>query len=200
MSAPDTDDCKKLARVVRYLRMYPTLPLTLEADDAHVIKWWVDASFAVHPDMKSHTGATMSMGKGSVHSTSTRQKLNTTSSTEAELVGVSDAMPMILWTKYFLEEQGHDINDATIYQDNQSAMPLEKNGRRSSGKRTRHINIRFYFVTDRIQAGDVSVEHCPTETMTADFFTKPLGGAKFRMFRRRTMNLPDDTLPEEISG
>lgn len=69
--ATDKDDYKKLSRVIRYLRGTPKLVLTLEADNAHVIKWWVDASFAVHPDMKSHTGATLSIGKGSVYSTST---------------------------------------------------------------------------------------------------------------------------------
>jgi hypothetical protein len=63
----------------------------LEVDDLHIVKWWVDASLAVHPDMKSHTGAAMSMGKGSVYSSSTRQKLNTKSSTEAELVGWTTA-------------------------------------------------------------------------------------------------------------
>jgi hypothetical protein len=74
------------------------MPLTMEADDLSVVKWWVDASYGVHPDMKSHTGAKMSMGKGSIYSRSTRQKLNTKSSTEAELVGVDGVMPQVLWT------------------------------------------------------------------------------------------------------
>jgi len=98
VKSPDKDDLKKLGRVIRHLQAMPKLALTLEADNTHVIKWWVDASFAVHPDMKSHTGATMLLGKGSIYSTSTRQKLNTKSSTEAELVGVDDVMPMVLWT------------------------------------------------------------------------------------------------------
>ena len=50
------------------------MPLTLEADDISVIKWYVDVSFAVHPDMKSHTGGAMTLGKGVVYGTSTRQK------------------------------------------------------------------------------------------------------------------------------
>ena len=164
------------------------------------MKWWIDASFAVHGDMKSHTGATMSMGKGSIYSSSTRQKLNTTSSTEAELVGVSDAMPMIMWTRYFLEAQGYKVSMSTIYQDNQSAMLLEKNGRRSSGRRTRHINIRYFFVTDRVASGEVTIEYCPTDTMLGDFFTKPLSGAKFRWFRRKILNLPEEILTHEIGA
>jgi hypothetical protein len=98
--------------------------------------------------MKSHMGGMMSLGKGAAYGTSTREKLNTKSSTEAELVGVNDVMPQILWTRYFLEAQGYGVEDSLVYQDNQSAILLEKNGRASSGKRTRHINIRYFFVTD----------------------------------------------------
>ena len=189
---PDVDDYKKLRRGLQYLRATVDLPLTLEADNAHIVKWWVDASFAVHPDMKSHTGGMMSLGKGAAYGTSTRQKLNTKSSTEAELVGVNDVMPQILWTRYFLEAQGYGVDDSLVYQDNQSAILLEKNGRASSGKRTRHINIRYFFVTDRIATGEVKVEYCPTGEMLGDFFTKPLQGVLFKKFRDHVLNLNGD--------
>jgi hypothetical protein len=199
VKAPDTDDYKKLARVMRYLRGTVDMPLILEADDTHIIKWWVDASFAVHDDMKSHTGGTMMMGKGAIYGTSTKHKLNTKSSTESELVGVNDVMPQILWTRYFLEAQGYDVEDSIIYQDNQSTMLLEKNGRASSsGKRTRHINIRYFFVHDRINAGEVSVQYCPTGDMIADFFTKPLKGTLFKKFRDQIMNInPSTSIPQD---
>ena len=86
----------------------------------------MDASFAVHDDMKSRTGLCMSLGKGSVYAASTKQKLNTNSSTESELVGVSDGIPKMIWTRYFMEAQGYNIEDLYICQDNQSAMLLEK--------------------------------------------------------------------------
>jgi len=131
----------------------------------------------------------MSMGKGAFYTASTKQKLNTKSSTEAELVGVNDFMPQILWTRYFLKEQGYDVRDNIVYQDNQSAMLMAKNGKGSTSKRTRHINIRFFFITDRINARELSVEHCPTANMTGDFFTKPLQGAQFSRFRAAVLNL-----------
>ena len=152
-------------------------------------KWWIDASFAVHPDMRSHTGGAMTLGKGAIYGTSTRQKINTKSSTEAELVGVNDVMPQVLWTRYFLEAQGYSVRDSIVYQDNQSAILLEKNGKASSSKRTRHINIRYFFVTDRIAANEVSVEYCPTGDMVADFFTKPLHGSLFKKLRDQVMNV-----------
>ena len=186
--SPDEDDYKKLSRVMKYLRGSIDRVLTLEADRAHVVKWWVDAAFAVHHDMKSHTGGTMSLGKGSIYSTSVRQKLNTKSSTEAELVGVDDVMPQIIWTRLFLEAQGYGVHESRIYQDNQSAMLMEKNGKASTSKRTRHINIRYFFVADRVQNKEVTIEYCPTGDMTGDFFTKALQGSPFVKFRNEVLN------------
>ncbi len=158
----DDDDYKKLGRVIRYLRDTKDLVMTLEADNTYIIKQWVHASFVVHQDLRSHTGGTMTMGKESVYSTSTRQKLNTNSLTEAKLLGVDDVMPMIVWTKYFLESQGYEIQDSKMYQDNQSAISLNKYGKASNRKRTRHIDIRYFFITDRVRAKQVSINYCPT--------------------------------------
>ncbi len=166
------------------------------------IRWWIDASFAVHTNFRSHTGATITLGKGSGISSSAKQKINTRSSTEAEFVGVDDVISMVLWVRLFLEAQGYAVTDNIVYQDNKSAMLLENNGRQSSGKRTRHINIRYYFVTDNIKQDRLRVEHCPTDSMLADFFTKPLQGAKFRTFRDQILNVQTSVGQEcvETSG
>jgi len=196
VSNPDVDDYKKLARCIRYIQDTRHLFLRLEAGADGRIRWWVDASFAVHPDMRSHTGAVMSLGKGAAYSMSTRQKINTKSSTKAELVGVDDAMPNIIWTRNFLQAQGYEVQDNVVYQDNQSAMLLERNGRASSGKRTRHVDIRYFFVTDRINGGEMRIEYCPTDEMDADVLTKPLQGSAFRKFRSRILNVTE----QETSG
>ena len=140
----------------------------------------------------------MSMGKGCPISLSSKQKINTTSSTVAELVGVSDAMSLILWTRLFLTAQGFTVNDNIVFQDNQSAMLLEKNGKRSSGKQTRHIEIRYYFVTDNVKRNNMSIIYCPTAEMIADFFTKPLQGSLFRKFRALIMNLPTSDVDYQL--
>ena len=189
---PDHDDYKKLARAMKYLRKTVTLPLTLEADDLQLVHWWIDGAFATHRDMRSHTGGAMSLGKGVIYGTSTRQKLNTRSSTEAELVAVDDCMSQVLWTRYFLAAQGYNIKDCVVYQDNKSAILLEQNGRASSSKRTRHINIRYYFVTDRANCGEITLRYCPTTEMLGDFFTKPLQGGMFTKFRDRILNIQTD--------
>ena len=98
-------------------------------------------------------------------------------------MAVNDAVTMILWTKLFLEEQGYYIEKNILYQDNKSAILLETNGRKSAGKRSRALNVRYFVVTDQIEKGNLNVEYCPTDAMLADFFTKPLTGDKFRKFR-----------------
>ena len=197
----DEDDWKKLGRCLNYLYHHSDLALTLQADRLNTLQWWVDASFAVHQDFKSHTGGSFSLGKGCPINISSKQKINTRSSTEAELVGVNDAMGLILWIRMFMKEQGIPVSDNVVFQDNQSAILLENNGQRSSGKRTRHMNVRYYFVTDNITRKNMRVVYCPTEEMIADFFTKPLQGTLFRKFRAYIMNLnrrPD--VPQECVG
>ena len=143
----------------------------------------MDASYAVHPNMKSHTGRVMSFGTGGIICKSSKQKLNTKSSTEAELVGASDYLPNAIWVKMFLMAQGHMIVENFLEQDNESAIKLEKNGRMSAGPKSRHIDIRYFWIKDRIKDNKIIIRHCPTLRMLADFFTKPLQGALFRKFR-----------------
>ena len=128
----------------------------------------------------------MTMGRGALVTGSQKQKLNTRSSTEAELVGVDDFIAKVLWTSLFLEEQGHEVEKNILYQDNKSATLLEKNGKRCSGKRIRALNIRYFFVTDQIEKGNLMVECCPTGNMV-DFMTKPLQGKQFEKFRNIVM-------------
>jgi hypothetical protein len=173
--------------------------LTLSATSLHTVRWWVDAAHAVHPDMKSHTGGAMSLGLGVIHGTAKGQKLNTKSSTEAELVGTDDVMPQVLWTLCFLEAQGYKIDDNVLHQDNY--ILLETIGRGSSGKQTRHINVRYFFIADRVKSGEVRIEHCPAGIMFADYFTKALQGAIFWKLRDMIMGktlieLPNDATQE----
>jgi hypothetical protein len=193
--APNEDDYKKLIRMMQFLRATKDEFLTLGAHSLHNVRWWVDASYAVHPDMKSHTGGAMSLGSGVIYGASKRQKLNTKSSTESELVGTDDVMPQILWTLYFLKAQGYRIDDNVLYQDNKSSILLETNGRGSSGKRTRHIAVRYFFIADRVKSKEIRIEYCPTGLMIADYFTKPLQGVLFRQLRDMIMGNVDIALP-----
>eukprot|EP00957_Ditylum_brightwellii_P115965 8845716-Ditylum_brightwellii.AAC.1 len=88
-----------------------------------------------------------------------------------------------------MEVQGYKISDNIIYQDNESVMYLKKNGKGSSSKHTRHINIHYFFVTDWIKSGDLTINYCPTVMMVWDFYTKALQGKMFRTFRDQILNI-----------
>jgi len=185
VSKSDTQDWKKLKRVLAWLKgsINDIRYFGLKNTDEVYMKCWVDAAYAVHPDMKSHTGGSISLGHGTLSNKSSTQKLNTKSSTEAELVGVSEYLPYNIWMKNFLESQGYEVKENVIYQDNESAIKMEKNGRNSCTGNSRHVSIRYFFIKDRIQKGEVTIMHCPTERMLADYLTKSLHGGQFKKIR-----------------
>jgi hypothetical protein len=185
--APNSDDWSKLMRMMRYLNGTRHDKMILSVDDLHIIKWHVDAAFAVHPDFKSHTGGAMTMGRGCPITASKKQKLNTRSSTEAELVAADDMATSILWTRLFMEAQGYKVEKNILFQDNKSTILLLNNGKRSSSKRTRAINIRYFFLTDQIEKGNLLVSYCPTSEILGDFFSKPLQGQTFLKMKRLIM-------------
>jgi hypothetical protein len=126
------------------------MPMILSANGSGILKLWVEASFAVHPNMRGISGGGLSLGRGFPRVSSTKQKLNTRSSTETDIVGADDFMTAIYWTCYFMKAQGYAAKDNVLFQDNKSSILLEMNGKASSIKRTKHINIRYFFITNRV--------------------------------------------------
>jgi hypothetical protein len=155
-----------------------------------MLKWYVDGSHNVHWDCKGHGGAVFKMGKGATTSYSRKVKLNTRSSTETELYAADMFMPEMLWSLHFIQAQGYEAECVGLYQDNISTQLLIKNGKMSSGKKTKHIKAKFFFIKDRVDEGEVKVIDCPTEEMWADVMTKPLQGTAFRTMRAELMNCP----------
>jgi hypothetical protein len=88
-----------------------------------------------------------------------------------------------------MKAQGYGVKDNVLFQDNKGSILLEKNGKASSSKRTKHINIRYFFITACVKKEEVSVVWCPTGDMIGDFATKPLQGALFRKFRDQIMGV-----------
>jgi len=152
VSCSTEKDWDKLVRLLQYLNGTLGLALILGADSLNANASWVYASYAVHDNMKSHTGGAFSLGQGALMCKSTKQKLNTKSSTEAEVVGSRNYLPNVIWAKMLLAEQGYELPDNVFYQDNQSAIRLEKNGRASCGQKSRHIDIRYFFMKDRFES------------------------------------------------
>ena len=154
------------------------LALRLSALGALHVKWFADASFAVHPDMKSHAGCTVTMGRGSTVSNSAKQKLNTTSSTESELACGDATLKPLMWAELFVSALGHEPR-VTMTQDNVSTTKLMKNGKASSAKRTRHVNMQYFAIKDHLDRMEFELECCSTDDIWADFMSKPSQGRKF---------------------
>eukprot|EP00957_Ditylum_brightwellii_P193665 14747724-Ditylum_brightwellii.AAC.1 len=124
---PNGGDWVKLLKLLGFLKGTIKNVLTLDTDYAEELKWYVDAAFAVYNNTKSHTGATLTLGKGCVIRESTKQKVNSKSSTKAKLVAVDNKISKMIWTKKFLEHQGFNVKLNFIYQDNESTINLENN-------------------------------------------------------------------------
>ena len=187
VQSPDVDDQRKLERVIKYIRSTRHLGIRLSADKFISVLAYVDASFATHDDMKSHTGSVITLGRGPVMANSRIQRLTTLSSAESELVGLSESLGQVLWTRMFLEAQGYEMGPAKVFEDNQSAIKLAENGE-SRSSRTRHIAIRYFFIHDRIKSGEVAIEYMKTGDMIADILTKPLTGELFKRLRGLLLN------------
>ena len=97
------------------------MEITLEVESMDAIWWWVDAAYGVHKILKDYSG------------------------------GMDDHMPGVLWKLRFLRGHGFKKNKNIVYQDNQSAILIENNGKYSRGKKIRHIDMRYFFITDPIE-------------------------------------------------
>jgi hypothetical protein len=185
----DKDDWGKLVRVLKYLNGTWFIKLILSADKMNfTIHWCIDGSHQVHEDCRGQIGCLMTMGKGAARSSSNKMKCNTQSSTETELILLHNILPDVIWTRYFVEYQGYEINEYVIFLDNMSTLSLEKNGMISSSKQTKHIKAKFFLIKGYYKAGEIDVRYCPTDVMWADVLTKPLQRQKFRDMRAFLQN------------
>ena len=186
---PDVDDKQKLLRVLKYLNGSQDLCLVFQGDGSRILKLnaSIDASFGIHSDGKSHSGYVAMMAGASVESKSKKQSLNTKSSTESEMVALSDMSSLAIWWRDFILCQEYDIGAIEIEQDNTSCIRLAEAGR-SFNPLSRHIHLRYFFIKDRIEKGEIKLTYVKTEDMISDILTKPLQGERFRFLRSKLMN------------
>jgi histone deacetylase 1/2 len=187
--APTKGDMKRLNRVLCYLRGTKTICIIIRPVEDLKIYAYMDAGYAVHPKMESHSGVIVTMGKFGppIHYKSLKQKLVTTSSTEAELVAIYDALDFIIWMREIMDFLGWPQGTTTIFQDNTSTICMAHMGRGSAGSHTRHIKLRYFWIKQFIDDKTFSIEHLPTDNMIADFFASPRMGQFYRKMRDMVM-------------
>ena len=128
VSKSNVQDWCKLKRLLAYLKGTIGIPRIIGASTLQVMYTWVDTSFAVHNDMRGHTGGVTSFDTGVVTHKSAKQKINTKSSTETDLVCASEYFSCMLWIKRFMDKQGYPMKTVILYHDNQSAMNIKLSG------------------------------------------------------------------------
>ena len=186
------DDMKKLLRLLYYLSDTVDRGVVLRIGDMGIqVRQFVDAAYGVFSDMKSSSGGVIMIGeRGPVDASSCKQTIVTKSSMEAELVAASDLLNEALSLQRFLVAQGHEEKPVILYQDNQSCMHTIASGKAGS-KKTRHIDIRHFWIKQYVDRGIVIVTKIATEEMPANILTKPLQGGQFKYERKLLTNWKD---------
>ena len=171
------EDLGKLRWPMGYSWYARRMPLIISIDKSGNVHVCVDGAHAAHQDGKGHSGLFATMGRGAMMSASKKLDLVTTSSTETEVVSNGERFPKCAWFRYFRMSQGDEVKEDALHQDNQSCTQLHKNYPFSVGRGSKHVNIRCFFVVDKMEKRDAKMACCPTEKMVADHSAKPTQGS-----------------------
>ena len=175
-----------LKRVLRYLQATPTHGIRFSGSGDGELIGYSDADWAGDIETRRSTsGYVFVLNGGCISWRSKKQRTVALSSTEAEYMALSEATQEAVWLKAFMRELGEDAGYGAlkVYEDNQGAIALAKNP--EFHKRTKHIDIRYHFVREKVEDGQVVLECCPTQEMLADLMTKPIAAAQFDALRTK---------------
>ncbi len=184
-STPTTADDNKLDRIITYLANTNQMIMHISPGDLELFAHF-DASFAIHDDMKSHSGKIIYLGKVPVYVKSSKQKQNAKSSTQAELNSLYEGLDTVLWCRAvldFIDASIMQSKPTNVYQDNTSAILLSQMGKSANKSNTRFVNIRLYWIKDLLQTNQVNIEYMPTDKMIADALASIRQGHSFNEFR-----------------
>ena len=189
MQDPTQGDWDKLLKVKRYLNGSKHFKFRIKPMDEIQVYASADASFGPYADGKSTTGCVVTIGaqNAPIIVKSSKQKSVANSSTAAELIAFSSTLEEVLWMKELVEELGFAQETISVEQDNQSTMKLIEKGP-SSGGRTKWLNIKYFWITDKIADQTVKTVYVPSLKLLADGLTKPLGSKAFKAWRARILN------------
>ena len=179
-------DREKLDRVFSYLAYSRDIVMKFKCGGTVNFEVYVGASWATHMDGHGRTGIVIMMSGCAIAAWTSKQKMVTRSSTEAEIVALSDALSHVMWLRRWLAAQGHEIDATVVYQDNEAVMRLMRSDRRTH-QRTKHLDVRYFYARDLESEGAIRLQWIPTADMLADLMTKPDTGALFEGLNARLM-------------
>jgi hypothetical protein len=179
-------------RILQYIFGTLHLGLRFKSVNGITLLATVDASYASHSDLKSHTGCTLHIGEdsGSFLSVTEKQSITADSSTVAEFIAGHTVAKKIMWARNFLSELGPLFAQSlpsVVYEDNQSTIHLFN--KQSNAHKTKHIALRYNFIREQIQQGHITIKYLSTEHMTSDILTKALGPTLFLHLRTKLLGM-----------
>jgi hypothetical protein len=180
MNDPSAEDKRTAEHILSYLSGTPHKGLHFAYSANPDLLCYADASWACHRDMKSHSGIVVLLMGAPVFTGSTKQRIVTRSSTDAEIIACDAATDVALWVANVCEDIGYDPGGITILQDNTTAILTVSSNVKSGRYRT--IPIRLEHVKELVREGKVNIKFVPTDLMIADGLTKPLHGGSFKKF------------------
>ena len=183
---PGIQHWKAVKHLFRYLRGTVDLKLTYRPTPS------VDAPFVAYTDAdhggnkdngRSTGGYLVCVGSGAVSWSSKQEPIVMLSATEAEYIAAVEAGKVIIWMHNILSEMRAPVDaPSTLYIDNRSALSVAKNPEHH--RRMKHLDLRFFWLREAVEAGKIAPEHLRTDAMPADLLTKSLPRAKVELFRR----------------
>lgn len=176
---------KYLKRVLRYLKETLYFGLVYKRHSfKNVVQGFVDADYSMDiDDRKSVTGFCFMFFGNCVLWGTRKQSTVSLSTTESEYKALCTAVCESLFLKGILNDLCLDIKTVVLYEDNQSAIHLAKN--RETCKRTKHLDVKYHFIREKVEEGTIQVEYVPTSDQLADVLTKPLLGTRFDILRSK---------------
>ena len=190
MKNPTEFDMNQVNRILSYIFQTKHLGLTFTGQGGVVLSVYVDASYAIHDDRKSHFGICMFIGNfsASIATKSKKAKCMAISSTEAEYLALCEGAKLVAWARQLLSELGYPQPGPTVvYEDNQSTIRMVNNG--NDKGRTKHIDVRFHYVREMIENKQIVVQYKPTQDMIADILTKVTPKPIFNQLRPSLLGL-----------
>jgi hypothetical protein len=191
VTRPTRQDQYKLERALKYINGSPGKGIVFEKTDSLALRAFIDASHGVHHDGTGQHGAIFTLNLGPIYARSKKQKILCKSSTESELVALSDFSEKLEWFNDFLKEQNVKFKAAKVFQDNTSTISKIAQDEFSGKDRKLHFKKRRLLVKELVDEGVIKIKYLPTECMVADILTKPLQG---ELFKRLAIAMSNDEL------
>jgi hypothetical protein len=181
-ASPRTSHRQAVKRIMRYLRFTPEFGLWYSSSSVLSLCGYSDADFVgCHLERKSTSGTCQFLGTSLVSWSSRKQSSVAQSTTEAEYVAVASCCSQLLWMMATLRDFGLDFHHVPLLCDSTSAISVAKNPVLHS--KTKHIDVRFHFLRDHYEKGDIDLRHVATHRQLADILTKPLDQSTFAHLR-----------------